>query len=70
MTDKEKNASMPVGLTEKKERNPSTTYTIKSFKGVIQKMHKLKMVDDKEFQTLKDLHKKVLNRWIGLELGE
>lgn len=65
-TNKDK---LPVGQSEKKERNPSTTYTIKSFRGVIVKMQTLKMITEPEAKTLKELHKTVLSRWIGLELG-
>lgn len=66
-TNKDK---LPVGQPEKKERNPSTTYTIKSFRGVIVKMQTLKMINPGETETLKKLHKTVLERWIGLELGK
>lgn len=71
MTTEQKNTDkLPVGQTDKKERNPSATYTIKSFRGVIVKMQSLKMLKPDEAETLKKLHKTVLERWIGLELGK
>lgn len=51
------------------DRQPSATYTLKSFRGVIQKLITAKMVTEAEGKTLKELHKTVLSRWIGLELG-
>lgn len=53
-----------------KERNPSATYTLKSLKLVIQKLEKLKMANAAEIKQLKGLQKTLVNRWIGLELGE
>lgn len=55
---------------KKTERNPSQTYTLKSFRGVVEKLGKAKMVTPEEYETLKKLHKTVLIRWIGLEIGE
>lgn len=69
-SNEKKDGKLPVGQPEDKKRNPSTTFTIKSFKGVIVKMQTLKMITNDEAQNLKELHKKVLNRWIGMELGD
>jgi len=57
--------------TDKKaERNPSLSYTVKSFTGVIRKMKKLKMLTEEEETQLRAIHKNVVAKWvsIGLEL--
>lgn len=53
----------------KKERNVSASYTLKSFNAVIKKMEKAKMITPAETVTLKDINKKVMERWIGMELN-
>lgn len=54
---------------KKEERNPSSTYTIKSLAGNIKKLEKLKMCTPEELVQLKATHKKIMERWIGGNLG-
>lgn len=51
------------------ERNPSSTYTIKSLAGNIKKLEKLKMCTTEELGQLKKIHRAVMERWIGGNLG-
>lgn len=51
------------------ERNPSSTYTIKSLAGNIKKLEKLKMCNTEELTQLKKIHKTIMERWIGGNLG-
>lgn len=75
MENMNKNASEAQGAktaeTDKKteERNPSSTYTIKSLAGNITKLEKLKMCNEEELKTLKKIHRAVMERWIGGNLG-
>ena len=50
------------------DRNPSATYTLKSFKGNITKIEKLKMATPQEITTLKTMYKTIFQRWIGGDL--
>lgn len=52
----------------KEERNPSLSYTIKSLSGNIKKLKKLKAVTDEEIRQLVEVHKNLLNKYIGGEL--
>lgn len=56
-------------VPEKEERNPSSTYTIKSLAGNIKKLEKLKMCTPEEIKELKRMHKGIMERWIGGNLG-
>lgn len=56
-------------VPQKEERNPSSTYTIKSLAGNIKKLEKLKMCTEEEVKQLKKIHKAVMERWIGGNLG-
>lgn len=53
----------------KVERNPSSTYTIKSLAGNITKLEKLKMCTEEELKQLKKIHRATMERWIGGNLG-
>lgn len=57
------------GATTVPERNPSSTYTIKSLAGNIKKLEKLKMCTEDEIKQLKATHKKIMERWIGGNIG-
>lgn len=57
------------GEKKKEERNPSSTYTIKSLTKNIKKLEKLKMCNAQELAELKKIHKAVTERWIGGNLG-
>lgn len=62
------NQSIEQQLKEK-DRNPSLSYTIKSLSGNIKKLKQLKAVTDKELQTLIEIHKTLLNKYIGGEIN-
>lgn len=47
------------------ERNPSSTYTIKSLAGNIKKLEKLKMCNKEELDQIKKIHRTILEHWIG-----
>ena len=55
-------------LKKASDRNPSATYTIKSFKGNIKKMEVLKMCTPKELEQLKEIHKAIVQRWIAMDM--
>ena len=54
---------------DKNERNPSSTYTIKSLAGNIKKLETLKMCTPEELTQLKKIHRATMERWIGGNLG-
>ena len=51
-----------------KDRQPSTTYTIRQFGEMIKKLEKLKMTTKEETAKLREIQKTVVTRWIGGEL--
>lgn len=53
----------------KKEKKVSITYTLRAFKNNADKLRLAKMITEEEEKTLKDIHAKMLNRWIGIEMG-
>ena len=54
---------------ESKKRNASVTVTIKGFKTVIQNLERSKIATEEEMKTLKGLHHKIIERWIGGDLS-
>lgn len=62
-------AKMAENDKKAEERNPSSSYTIKSLGGNIKKLEKLKMCTPEELKLIKDIHKRILERWIGIEMG-
>lgn len=52
----------------KKERKPNTIYTLKAYKEHIEKLGKHKVATKEEMKTLKEIHRKMVERWIGLTI--
>lgn len=52
--------------TQKKERNESQTYAIKSFKQLVTKLERMKMTTPDETEKLKEICKTVIQRWISI----
>lgn len=51
---------------KEKKRTPNTIYLLKQFKGVIKKLEEQKVLKTEEITEIKTLHKKAVERWIGL----
>lgn len=56
-------------MSKKKEKKVSTSYTLKSYKNNIDKLEHGKMITHEEAEQLKDLYKKMVNRWVSLEMA-
>ena len=56
------------GTEQTKERNPSSSYTVKQMGENIKKLEKLKMCTQDELKQLKTLHKTIVQRWIGFQI--
>ena len=54
--------------SEPKKKKVSTSFTVRQFKGNIEKMEATKMATEEELKTLKEIYKKVFERWMGLEM--
>lgn len=54
---------------EEKKRKVSVSYTVKQFKEMIKKFEEAKMITEEEKTTLTELHKTIVQRWIGIEMG-
>lgn len=54
--------------SETKKKKVSTSFTVRQFKGNIEKMEATKMATAEELVTLKEIYKKVFERWMGLEM--
>lgn len=54
---------------ETKTRKGSTIGTLKSLKGVIEKLESLKMTNKEENEKLKEIQKKIFERWQSVEMG-
>lgn len=52
--------------TQKKERNESQTYAIKSFKQLVTKLERMKMTTPEETEQMKKICKTVIERWISV----
>lgn len=66
---KEQNKQTTEVKTEKtKERKPSFMHTMKSLKGVIEKTESEKWLNEEDIEQLKGLQKKLMEKYIGLEL--
>lgn len=53
---------------ESKERKDSFTYTIKSVKTLIEKLERNKWASEDEVTELKKIHKKMIEKYIGLDM--
>lgn len=51
------------------QRNASPAQTIKSFSNNIKKLIELKLVSQEDGEQLKELQKKVVQQYMGFELG-
>lgn len=51
------------------KRKGSTTLTIKAFNGSIKRLEELKMINEKELETLKKIKKDVFERWQSIEMN-
>lgn len=51
------------------ERNPSLSYTIKSFGANIKKLEKLAAINNEELEKMKEIHKRLVMSYIGYELN-
>lgn len=67
----QKTQGVKMAATDEKteERNPSLSYTIKSLGGNIQKLQKLKVLTQEEIETLVTIRKKLIEKYIGLDLN-
>lgn len=54
---------------KKTEKKISVTYTIRAYKANAEKLKKAKMITEEEETILQEIHQKMLNRWISLEMG-
>lgn len=54
---------------ENKERKTSVSYTLKAMANNTIKLEKAKILTEEEVTKLKEIHKKAVERWIGLEMG-
>lgn len=54
----------------KKERTPNTLYTLKQMKNMMNKIAEQKMATVEELTQLRNIHKAMTERWIGLELAK
>lgn len=55
---------------EKKERKDSFPYALKQLKAFIAKVETNKWVNDEEVKKLKEVHKKMIEKFIGIDLYE
>lgn len=53
---------------QKNKRNDSFSYTLKSFKNLIDKLERNNWLNEKDIKELKEKHTKLINKYIGLEL--
>lgn len=56
-------------MTAKKTKKISTTYTVQRYKKTIETLQEAKLITEEELITLKEIHAKMLQRWIALEMG-
>lgn len=54
----------------KKERTPNTIYTLKQMRNMINKIALHKMANVEELTQLRNIHKAMTERWIGIELAK
>lgn len=54
--------------TEKKKQKVSISYTLKSFKENIRKLVTEKIITVEDGEALKQIHRKAVEHWIGLEM--
>lgn len=54
---------------ETKTRKGSTTTTIKSFNGVVEKLKELKMTNEEEDKKLREIKQIITERWLAIEMG-
>lgn len=53
---------------EKKKQKVSTSYTIKSYANNIKKLEETKMITREEGDTLRHIYKKMVDRWVSIEM--
>lgn len=56
-------------VTGKKKQKISVSYTVKAVGQHIKKLHEAKMTTEEENKTLLEIHKKLIERWISMEMG-
>lgn len=54
---------------ENKQRKVSVSYTLKAMANNTIKLEEAKILTEEEVNKLKEIHKKAVERWIGLEMG-
>lgn len=55
--------------TDKKKQAFSVSYNVRAFGQNISKYRENGLINDEEHEQLKAIHKKMVERWIGLETG-
>lgn len=54
--------------TQEVKRNDSFSYMLKSMKGLTEKLERNQWATEEELKELQKVHKKLIERYIGLEL--
>ena len=57
-------------VDESKKRTTSPSYTVKAFAANIRKLNELNMLESDDYESLKSMHKKIVERFIGLNMFE